>query len=410
MSDPDPSRPACAEKGIWTAIPSTPIRPPVPTADLSLDIGSIIPPAQYAGLSETMSFYMTGCSGNDPATNTAAVATEILKRDEKDNTAFLYHLGDLAYLDKADTDPAIEMNKQFLNPYTHYSKPIVAIPGNHDGKNPSAPSPIEIFLSNFCSDPQKWPAPWSGNTEDSRPAMIQPYPYWRFDTPLACFIGLYANISNGGILDDPRTYSDYTQGPQYQWLVNQLLRIKNQNNVPGAPKRAVLVAVHYPPYSGTTDFDVRGDPKWGEANPEHAPYLAAALQQAFSASGQRPHAIFSAHAHLFQRLTYIYADNTVMPCLIVGNGGHSLENLFAQCDGSKGPKQSIPFATVAPGSFTFPTGESAHVDAYQDKHHGGDYGFIRVTVTNQTLTCTYFDTSGGRGDAFHLDIHTNQYV
>ena len=410
MSAPDPSKPACAEKGIWTPVPSTLIPPPMPSADLSLDIERIIPSAQYAGLSETMSFYMTGCSGNDPPTNTAAVATEIVKRDEKDNTAFLYHLGDLAYLDKADTDPAIEMNKQFLDPYTRYTKPIVAIAGNHDGKNQPAPSPAEVFLANFCSDSQNWPAPWSGNTQDSRPAMIQPYPYWRLDTPLACFIGLHANISNGGILDDPATYSDYTQGPQYQWLVNQLVSMKNENNVSGAPKRAVLVTVHYPPYSGTSDFDVRGDPKWGESNPEHAPYLAVALQQAFSVSGQRPHAIFSAHAHLFQRLTYTYADSTVVPCLIVGNGGHSLENLFALCDGGKGPKRSVPFETVAPGSFTFPSGESACVEAYQDKRRGGSYGFIRVTIANQMLTCTYFDTSGQRGDRFRLDIDTKRYV
>ncbi len=30
--------------------------------------------------------------------------------------------------------------------------------------------------------------------------MIEPYVYWRFDTPLAYIIGLYTNVVNGGML------------------------------------------------------------------------------------------------------------------------------------------------------------------------------------------------------------------
>ena len=126
--------------------------------------------------------------------------------------------------------------------------------------------------------------------------MIQPYVYWRLNTPLAYIIGLYSNIANGGILDDPTKYSDFTKGPQYQWLVGELKAVAAANSK-NSPKKAVLLMVHYPPYSGTANFNVRGDPSKGPGpSLSNAPYLSVALQKAFTVSGQRPDAIFSARA------------------------------------------------------------------------------------------------------------------
>jgi hypothetical protein len=360
-----------------------------------------------------MSFHMTGCSGNYEDTHdTQAVATAIIAQG---GSSFLYHLGDITYVEpkvKTDDDQYTMYNSQFLAPYTAYPKYIVAIPGNHDGKDSKSTetSAVQSFLANFCADPKNWPAKWAQNRTDSRPAMIQPYPYWRFDTPLAYFIGLYANISNGGILDEPSANSDYTKGPQYRWLVAQLQDVKEKNKT-NSPQRAVLVTVHYPPYSGATNFNVRGDPQNRETPDEkNAPYLAMALQQAFSDSGQRADVLFSAHAHLFERLTYTYSDKTSMPCLIVGCGGHSLENLFEECDGSKGEKQKVPFAAVMPGSYAIPKGDSVQVVAYEDKKNGGSYGFIGVTIEKRVLTCTFYNTSGTVRDTFSLDLDKHQYV
>jgi hypothetical protein len=86
--------------------------------------------------------------------------------------------------------------------------------------------------------------------------MIQPYVYWRLDTPLAYIVGLYSNIANGGVLDDPTAYPVFTNGPQYQWLVGELKAVAAANSQ-NSPKKAVLLAVHYPPYSGATNFNVR---------------------------------------------------------------------------------------------------------------------------------------------------------
>jgi acid phosphatase type 7 len=237
-----------------------------------------------------------------------------------------------------------------------YPKRIVSVPGNHDGKS----TPITNYLNAFCSAPSKWPAPWKGNTTDKRPAMIQPYVYWRFDTPLAYIVGLNSNIVNGGMLDDPTVYPLFTKGPQYRWLVAELKAIAAANRK-NSPKKAVLLAVHYPPYSGAANFDVRGDQAQGPSpNAAKAPFLSVAVQTAFAESEQRPDAIFSAHAHLFQRITYTFADGSVMPCLVAGCGGHSpLEVLSDGCDGQPEKPRKAPFPVVTPGSFKFPKGDSA---------------------------------------------------
>jgi hypothetical protein len=217
---------SCAEKGIWTPVPSATPQ----STSLSL---KTIDPDEDKSISSAgkMRFHMTGCSGYyGDVSNTQAVAAAIVARR---NSSFLYHLGDITYTgsEKTDDDQYTMYNNQFLAPYTKYPKCIVAIPGNHDGKNSkiAETSPVQTFLANFCADPKKWPTKWAHNATDSRPAMIQPNPYWRLDTPLAYFIGLNANISNAGILDDPSKNPEYIKGPQYQWLVAQLKDVKEKN-------------------------------------------------------------------------------------------------------------------------------------------------------------------------------------
>ena len=402
---------ACAEHGVWT----TPPKPP-PAGQKPLDF-SVIDADENKRIvsSGKMSFAMVGCSG-DPTdhTETKAVAHAIAADPD---ASFFYHLGDIIYLEKGSdattagsetSDTPALWNQQFYYPYTKYGKQIVSIPGNHDGKS----TPITNYFGAFCSDPAKWPAPWTGNSTDKRPAMIQPYAYWRFNTPLAYFIGLYSNIANGGILDDPTKYSDFTKGPQYQWLVGELKAVAAANKQ-NSPKKAVLLAVHYPPYSGGANFNVRGDPSKGPGkNLSNAPYLAVALQKAFADSGQRPDAIFSAHAHLFQRLTYKFADGTVMPCLVAGCGGHApLEVLAEECDGTVGDKQKPPFAAVTPGSFKFPAGDSAQVEYYEDnKSHGSEFGYLKVTIKGRTLKGEFMGaTSRDTLDKFKLDLDSHKY-
>lgn len=400
----------CAEHGVWTSLPAP------PAGQKPLDFSAIdADENQRIVSSRKMSFAMVGCSGDpETQTDTETVAAAITAAND---TSFFYHLGDIIYIEKgsdatADSStggdtPAL-WNSQFYAPYMNYPKRVVSIPGNHDGKSTS----ITNYFEAFCSDASKWPVPWTGNTVDQRPAMIQPYVYWRLDTPLAYIVGLCSNIANGGMLDDPTVYRDFTRGQQYQWLVGELKTVAAANSQ-NSPQRAVLLAVHYPPYSGASNFNVRGDPSQGPTpNASNAPYLAVALQQAFADGGQRPDAIFSAHAHLFQRLTYTFADGTVMPCLVAGCGGHSpLEVLAELCDGETGASQVTPFPAVTPGSFQFPAGDSAQVEYYVDNNSDdSEFGFLKVTIEARTLTCQFIGaTSHKTLDEFKLDLDSHKY-
>lgn len=148
--------------------------------------------------------------------------------------------------------------------------------------------------------------------------MIQPYPYWTLETPVAYIVGLDTNDVDGGLLDDPQQNDE----PQYDWLVATLQTIKAAQD----GKRLVL-AVHYPPYSGAANFIQRGDPNLGPT-PRRNPGagllqpLAVTLQHAYQQAGIYPDLVISAHAHLYQRITYTYTGGHQIPYLICGASGH----------------------------------------------------------------------------------------
>jgi hypothetical protein len=207
--------------------------------------------------------------------------------------------------------------------------------------------------------------------------MTQPYPYWVLRTPLACIVGLYANDINGGQLDDPTG----TDRPQYDWFVRTLKALRKQ-----ARGRAVLLAIHYPPYSAATNFQQRGDPNLGPT-PRRQPLrpLGMILEEAYQESGQYPDAVFSAHAHHYQRITYTQAGGREIPYLIVGSGGHApIEALAHDCDGLFGIAPSTPSPLVYPPGLSLPTGDSACLAAYNNQ----DFGFLRVTLNQKRKTLT----------------------
>jgi acid phosphatase type 7 len=379
-----------------------------------------------------MTFHLVGCSGDASNHQPVGGVVKGMAAQVRDPSAggaadglattasFLYHLGDVIYkpgaTSDAESDEPVDdstvqpdedrgrmYNDQFYGPFAPNDRPIFAIAGNHDGKySPHASkSAIDHFFTNFCATSA---AVSPDNNTDTRGAMMQPYIYWCLSTPVAYIIGLYSNIANGGILDDPFGRDD---GPQYQWLVSELrdMRTKNSHRT---QRKAIVLAVHYPPYSGASNFVQRGDPGLGPTNARKARPLGAVLQQAFAQSGQRPDVVVSAHAHLYQRLTYRYADGWELPFLIAGSGGHApVEPLFKACDGKMEPSRAIPFDAVLPLGLSLPAADSVQVDAYND----GEFGFLRLTIgsnridgefftaTQQSLTCA---------DAFSLDMTSHR--
>jgi hypothetical protein len=423
------------ELGVWTKIP---VPPP---ASLQLKLKEVDQKASQAIKdSRVMTFHAVGCTGcradqQATAQVAAALAVQVTHPHRFGGTpeavpaSFLYHLGDVVY--KKDKDVAGEQSPppppekhqdfvqlydtQFYGPYAPYAPPIFAIAGNHDGKNQDndgrAPkSAIHHFLKNFCGlvdgDPPD-------NRSSSRPPMAQPYPYWLLQTPLAYFLGLYANVNNAGQLDNPEEDGQ----PQYDWLVRTLADIKS-----GADGKAVLLAVHYPPYSAAANFLERGDPNLG---PTPRPPgktlepLGVLLRRAFRESGQYPDAVLSAHAHHYQRLTCTHDDGRQIPYLIAGGGGHiPVEQLSKSCSKGQdvGPAGARPQA-VFPPSLSLPAGDRIELAAFNDR----DFGFLRLSVDERRrkLAGEYFtaftlDPSSGAlpalDDSFTLDLssHTVQ--
>src|SRR5260370_9704787 len=90
--------------------------------------------------------------------------------------------------------------------------------------------------------------------------------------------------------------------PQYRWLVKTLSDIKiRQNEEP----KALVIALHYPPYSGGANFRERGDPNLGPTQRRGAVKpLAAILPQAYPGANLYPDLVLSAHSHLYQRIPY----------------------------------------------------------------------------------------------------------
>lgn len=416
--EPVTNFPPCVEHGIWTPLPTP---PPRALRTFTLRLRDVHPAeARRVKTVGAMTFHMAGCTGSfNDHTPQRAVANAMTAQvgsigsvgigDARiQRASFLYLLGDVVYkddnkLDEVGTDQVEMYNTQFYQPYSAYRRRIFAIAGNHDGKRSHDPrtSAAEHFQGNFCAIRDRRSA---DNQTDQRLAMRQPYPYWRLSTPNAVILGLYSNIANGGILDDP---SIQDMQPQYRWLVQQLTSTKRRNALRGQ-RKAIVLAVHYPPLSGASNFDQRGDPTLGPSNAIHARPLATVLREAFDESGQRPDAVFSAHAHLYQRLTYRHADGWEIPFVVAGSGGHGpVESLWEKCDKTRGRPKKPPFDAVLPPGLTLPAGETAQVVAYNDR----SFGFLRVTVAVSTVLCEFFTVDGDTtslADSFRLDLATHR--
>jgi len=384
--------PECVEHGVWVPIPTDP-----PDDELRLRMKDIDPDeSRTIKQRGAMGFHALGCSGfyqnQEPGKRVAAaMAAQISQprfyKGTRDAVpaSFLFHLGDLAYKDVDPTnveakDQALIYNAQFYAQYTKYSREVFAIPGNHDGKfsKHQTKSGIVHFQENFC-DPHRGLS--ADNKTDDRKAMCQPYPYWRLETPITTIIGLYTNDINGGQLDDPASEAN----PQYRWLVKTLTEIKERTE-----RKALVLALHYPPYSGGANFRERGDPNLGPTQRRgRVEPLAVLLRRAYQESNQYPDIVLSAHAHLYQRITYQHADGRQIPYLIVGSGGHPpIENLFETCTKGELERKPAPLQLILPPGSDLPKGDTASVVAYND----ADFGFVRVTVdvSKMRLTGEFF--------------------
>ena len=394
------------ELGEWTKVPV----PPHQAFRLRL---KDVDKARNRAIKKTkvLTFHAVGCTGchadQQPTTHVAQAMAAHVDHPHRFGgvraaapASFLYHLGDVVYKHDKETvgeqsplspadkqkDFGLLYNAQFYAPYAAYAPPIFALAGNHDGKNrapdgPARKSAIHHFLKNFCGLGDGDPP--DNQSSDRQPGR-QPYPYWLLQTPLACIVGLYTNVNNAGQLDNPQDDAR----PQFDWFVRTLKKIRR-----AADGKALLVALHYPPYSAAFNFLQRGNPNLGPTPRPEGKELqcwVCCCRRPSAKAGSIPTLVLSAHAHHYQRLLYTHADGRQIPYLIAGAGGHApVEKLSRPCpkdqEAADAPKHP---QVVYPCGMTLPAGDRVELAASNDM----EFGFLRITVDGKkhTLTGEYF--------------------
>jgi acid phosphatase type 7 len=261
--------------------------------------------------------------------------------------AFFYHLGDVVYF----AGDIGDYGDCFYETYSEYPGLIVSIPGNHDCQpddpqdGPVDPNkrPLDGWVQNFMStDPSQL---GSLKTASSRTQMNLPNVYWTFTTPFATIIGLFSNVSE----TEAELHSD-----QISWFEGELRSAD--------PSRALIVAIHHPPYSGDTTHS-------GSSVAERV------LFDSFSSTGRYPHLILSGHVHNYQRFTVsqeVDGKNFQIPCVVAGAGGYTRLGRLYKING-RYPKTPVAVSNTLT------------LESYDQEN----FGFLRLEVSKTEITGTY---------------------
>ncbi len=301
-------------------------------------------------------FHSVGDTGSviGPATQSLVadkMVTDFTEANPADVPSFFFHLGDVVYY----FGEATYYYDQFYEPYRDYPAPILAIAGNHDGVvYPRDPAPtLDAFLRNFCaSSPGQ--SPDAGNL--LRTTMIQPGVYFTLEAPFVRILGLYSNVlEDPGVISGENGQNTVLDSRQIAFLTTALQRVKSEKFA-----GAVIVAVHHPPFTGATEHG-------------GSPLMLADIDSACTAAGVWPHAVFSGHAHNYQRYTRT-VNNLQIPFVVAGCGGHS------------------PLSKMR-GTYRTPykIDDTLTLESYDD----ADYGYLRVVVTGATMTIEFHPQADG---------------
>jgi hypothetical protein len=301
-------------------------------------------------------FHSVGDTGSvvGPATQSLVadkMVTDFNEANLADVPSFLFQLGDVVYY----FGEATYYYDQFYEPYRDYPAPILAIAGNHDGVvYPKDPAPtLDAFLKNFCTATPVQ-APDAGNL--LRTTMVQPGVYFTLDAPFVRILGLYSNVlEDPGVISGQNGQNTVLDGRQIAFLTAALKRVKSDNFT-----GAVIIAVHHPPFTGGA---VHGG----------SPLMLADIDSACTAAGVWPHAVFSGHAHNYQR--YTRTVNTMqIPFLVAGCGGHS------------------PLSAMRA---TYRTPYKIDDTLTLENYDTTDYGYLRVIVNATTMRIEFHPQHDG---------------
>jgi flagellar biosynthesis chaperone FliJ len=175
-----------------------PLPPPTGPKPFHLSLNQVIGDPAIAEIQSSgrLVFQMTGGTGgaNNPTPQERVAAAMESQLTSNLKPAFLYILGNLIYYN----GEAKYYYDQFYKPYSNYTTPIFAIPGNHDGMPPATPADepsLGAFTRNFLS---RVAVRTLDAGDAMRIAMTQPNSYWTLEAPYATIVGLYTNVPPGG--------------------------------------------------------------------------------------------------------------------------------------------------------------------------------------------------------------------
>jgi len=321
-------------------------------------------------------FHSGGDTGSVGGPQSESVVADKMANDYLNETdistvpAFFFHLGDVVY----SFGEAKYYYDQFYEPHRNYPGPILAIPGNHDGviyTGDAAPS-LDAFMRNFVSNTVAH-TPEAGGL--MRTAMIQPGVYFVLDAPFVSIIGLYSNVlEDPGVISSQGDKSCPVDDQQLDFLAKQLSRLKNSN-------RAVIVAVHHPPFT------------WG-SNHGGSPLMLKDLDNACNKSGFWPHAFLSGHAHSYQRFTRTQGKFDI-PYIVAGNSGHGLTQLRT--------------INNAPLRTPLKISDTLLFENYDDRN----YGYLRIICNTRNLVIEYHDANPDQksySDAVTIDLKSHTMI
>jgi hypothetical protein len=276
--------------------------------------------------------------------------------------AFFYHLGDVVYYLGQER----YYYDQFYDPYRNYDAPMFAIPGNHDGVvAPSLPQKsLDGFRENFCTQ-----AP-SHNPEAqgiARTTMTEPGVYFTLNAPFVKFIGLYSNVSEGAT---EGVISGGVVGTAQLTFLQQQLKTALQERT-GGNKRALIIAVHHPPFTGSQDH-------------APSPSMLTDIDNACQQAGILPDLVLSGHAHLYERYTR-FMGKAQIPFVVAGTGGYFNLSTFKRSGSGAPPK--LPFVG------TDAKGNKLRLDTFDEK----DFGYLRMTVSASAM----------KAEFVAVDVNTN---
>lgn len=385
--------------------------------------GEVFPLAQAFGVrgqdvvksitgSGKMLFHFAGDTGasqegkkyTDELTVADKLSAETNAPKAADCAAFLYHLGDVVY----DFGEAEYFYDQFYDPFRNYSRPIFAIPGNHDSfivpGTSRADEPLRIFERNFCST-ELIITPEAKSLH--RTSMTQPGVYFTLDAPFIRIIGLFSNsLEDPGVISSETTSgkANWPDVPDFQlsYLQAQLARIQQEKYA-----GAVVIAVHHPPFSYKPKAGVKGGDHGG------SPAMLRQIDTICQAAGVYPHAIVSGHAHNYQRYTRTISfgkskNNYQVPFVVCGNSGHNVTPLvyndYKHLQ-DPAPGSDVTYLEYKPAV----TVNSLTVD-YTDDYN---YGYLRATVDKKTLSITYVpmgNAGNKKPDTVAVDLASHQLI